>query len=81
MSELNYLEKIYKKEKLGELVKFNKKVYMRSTPKNNKYYKYQYHFYLLVKDIYSGNVKFSDEDGELVNTVCHYKIEIKTEEI
>lgn len=81
MSELDYLEKIYKKVKLDELVKFNKKVYIRSTPKNNKYYKYPYHFHLLVKDIYSGNMKFLDEDSELVNTGCHYKIEIKTEEI
>ena len=54
---------------------------MRSTPKNNKYYKYPYHFHLVVKDIYSGNVRFQDEDGELVNTGCHYKIEIRTDEI
>mgnify|MGYP001806508966 FL=1 len=77
LSELEYLEKIYKQVRLEELVKFNGKAYIRSTPKNNKYYKYPYHFHILVKDIYFGNVKFKDEDGELVNTGCHYKLEIK----
>lgn len=81
LSDLDYLEKIYKQVRLQERVKFNGKVYMRSTPKNNKYYKYPYHFHLVVKDIYSGNVRFQDEDGELVNTGCHYKIEIRTDEI
>ena len=77
LSELEYLEKIYKQVRLEELVKFNGKAYIRSTPKNNKYYKYPYHFYILIKDIYSGNVKFKDEEGELVNTGCHYKLEIE----
>lgn len=55
LSELEYLEKIYKQVRLEELVKFNGKAYIRSTPKNNKYYKYPYHFHILVKDIYSGS--------------------------
>lgn len=77
LSELDYLEKIYKQVKLQELVKFNGKVYMRSIPKNNKYYKYPYHFHVIVKDIYSGSAMLEDEDGDLVSTICDYKIEIK----
>lgn len=76
LSELEYLEQIYRKVKLNEMVKFNGKVYIRTTPKNNKYYKSPYHFYLAVKDIYSGNVRIMDSDGELVNSICEYKIEI-----
>ncbi len=76
LSELDYLEKIYKKVRLEELVKFNGKGYMRSTPKNNKYFKHPYHFHLAVKDIYKGNVLFRDSDGEMVNTGCHYKVVI-----
>lgn len=78
LSELDYLEKIYKKVKIGELVKFNGKGYMRSTPKNNKYFKHPYHFHLAVSDIYKGNVRLQDEDGELVTIVCHYKVEIQS---
>lgn len=76
LSELDYLEKIYKKVRLGELVKFNGKVYMRSTPKNNKYFKHPYHFHLSVKDIYEGNVLLRDSDGEMVNSWCPYKVVI-----
>lgn len=75
-SEFDYLEQIYKKVKIGELVKFNGKVYMRVRPKNNKYCKNPYHFYLAVKDIYKGNVLSTDDDGEAVNTHCHYKIKL-----
>lgn len=78
LTEFDYLEQIYKKVKLQETVKFNGKVYMRVTPRNNKYYKNPYHFYILNHDIYSGNVKLMDEDGELVNSICNYKIEIKS---
>lgn len=77
LSELDYLEKIYKKVKLRELVKFNGKAYMRLTPKNNKYWKYPYHFHSLEENIYSGNMKHQDQDGELVNIGCDYKIEIE----
>ncbi len=76
LSDLDYLEKIYKKVKLEELVKLNGKAYRRSTPKNNKNFKYPYHFHVASKDIYAGNVKFTDIDGELVNTGCHHKVEI-----
>ena len=77
LTELDYLEQIHKKVRLQETVKFNGKVYMRVTPKNNKYYKNPYHFYVLNHDIYSGNVKLFDEDGELVNSICNFKIEIQ----
>lgn len=76
LSELDYLEQIYKKVRLHEIVKFNGKVYMRVTPRNNKFYKSPYHFCLLVRDIYQGNILTLDDDGEHVNSVCHYKIEI-----
>lgn len=78
LSELDYLEEVYKKVKIGELVKLNGKGYMRSTPKNNKYFKNPYHFHLAVSDIYKGNIRLQDEDGELVTTVCHYKVEIQS---
>lgn len=78
LSELDYLEKIYKKVKIGELIKFNGKGYMRSTPKNNKYYKIPYHFHLVVSNIYKGNILLQDGDGEFVTTVCHYKVEIQS---
>ena len=74
MSELDYLERIYKEVKLSETVKFNGKVYKRSTPKNNKFYKYPFHFHLAVSDIYKGNVLLKDDDGEFVNSICHYKL-------
>lgn len=77
LSELEYLEKIYKKVKLEELVKFNGKVYRRIPPKNNKHFKYPYHFHLAVTDIYKGNVLFRDADGELVNSGCRYKVIIQ----
>ena len=76
LSDLDYLEKIYKKVKLEELVKLNGKDYRRSTQKNNKYIKYSYHFHVANDDIYAGNVKFTDIDGELVNTGWHHKVEI-----
>lgn len=47
---------------------------MRSTPKNNKYFKHPYHFHLAVEDIYKGNVLFRDSDGEMVNSGCSYKV-------
>lgn len=78
LTELDYLEQIYKKVKLEQTVKFNGKVYMRVTPKNNKYYKNPYHFYVVNRDIYSGNVKLMDEDEELVNSICNYKLEIES---
>ena len=76
LSDFDYLEQIYKKVCLGEIVKFNGRAYVRVTPKNNKYYKNSYHFNLLTDDIYSGDVLIEDDDGELVRTRCHYKIEI-----
>lgn len=75
LTDFEYLEQIYKKVKLGELVKLNGKAYMRIVPKNNKYFKHPYHFYCAVNDIYKGNVLFRDKDGEFVNSGCQYKIE------
>lgn len=77
LSELDYLEKVHKKVRVQELVKFNGKAYKRSPPKNNKYNKCPYHFYVAVEDIYSGNIKLRDEDGELVNVGCQYKLIIE----
>ena len=74
LTEFDYLEQIYKKVKLQETVKFNGKVYKRSTPKNNKFYKYPFHFHLAVSDIYKGNVLLKDDDGEFVNSICHCKL-------
>ena len=74
LTDLDYLEQIYKKVKLGESVKFNGKAYIRIVPKNNKYIKYPYHFYCAVENIYEGNVLHNDRDGELVNFSCRYKI-------
>lgn len=76
LSELDYLEQIYKKVKLNETVKFNGKVYTRVVPKNNKYYKNPYHFYLSVEDIYNGNMLVIDADKEHVKKICTYKLEI-----
>lgn len=77
ISDLDYLEKIFKKVNLEEIVKFNGKAYKRIVPKNNKYMKYPYHFYVLSDDIYNGNVRFNDRDGELVSVGWHHKLEIK----
>lgn len=77
LSDLDYLEKIFKKIRLDEIVKFNGKAYKRIVPKNNKYMKYPYHFYVLSDDIYRGNVLFRDRDGESVNVGWHHKLEIK----
>lgn len=76
LTELEYLEQIYKKVRLNERVKFNGKVYTRIVPKNNKYFKHQYHFCLSVSDIYKGNFMVIDEEGESVNSICEYKVEI-----
>lgn len=73
LSDLEYLEKIYKKVKLSEYVKFNGKAYVRVVPKNNKYFKHPYHFDVAVKDIYKGNIQIRDFDGEFVCFRCHYK--------
>lgn len=75
--EFDYLEQIYKKVKLGETVKFNGKAYTRTTPKNNKYYKNPYHFHVTVNNIYDGNMKVIDKDGESVTMICNYKLEIE----
>lgn len=76
LSDLEYLEKIFKKIRLEEIVKFNGKAYKRIVPKNNKYMKYPYHFYILSDDIYGGDVRFTDKDGELVYIGWHHKVEI-----
>lgn len=76
-TELDYLEQIYAKVKLKEKVKFNGKAYTRITPKNNKYYKYPYHFELTVKNIYDGNMTIVDKDGEEVTLICDYKLVIE----
>lgn len=73
-SDFDYLEKIYKKVKLGETVKINGKVYIRTVPKNNKFYKHPYHFYLSNPNIYKGDILIVDDDEELVTSRCCYKI-------
>lgn len=76
LSELDYLEKIYKKVRIGELVKFNGKGYKRSTPKNNKYFKCPYHFHIVSDNIYEGNMHVIDSDRESVKFLCEYKVVI-----
>ena len=75
LSELNYLEKIYKQVRIYELVKFNGKAYMRADP-NDHFYKY--HFYEYRPNIYYLGVrKILDDDGELVNIKCDYRIKLE----
>lgn len=76
MSELDYLEQIYKKVRVGELVKFNGKAFARVIPKNNKYNKNPYHFCLSTENIYDGNILLRDDDGEMVRLLCLYKVEL-----
>jgi hypothetical protein len=76
-TELDYLEQIYKKVKMQELVQFNGKAFRRIYPKNNKYIKHPYHFYMIADDIYSGTFTSNNKWGEQVNTTCHYKAIIK----
>lgn len=77
-TDLDYLEQIYKKVRLDEWVQFNGKGYVRVTPKNNKYFKCKYHFHCFCNDVYSGNVKTNNNDGEMVSTCCKYKAIIIT---
>lgn len=77
LSEINYLEKIYKQVRIHELVKFNGKAYMRSDPNDNIY---KYHFYEYKPNIYyltSVGKKIIDDDGELVNIKCDYRVKLE----
>ncbi|MBQ8234969.1 MAG: hypothetical protein IJZ36_05260 [Bacilli bacterium] len=77
LSDLDYLEKVYKKVQLNSKVKFNGKVYTRIRPKNNEFLKYAYHFCLTTKNIYDGTYLIVDEEGEEVTMICDYKLEIE----
>ncbi len=76
-TDFDYLEQIYKKVKLDELVKFNGKAYKRLRPINNKYMQNPSHFYLLKEDIYNGTVLINDFDDEFVTIVCHHKLVVE----
>lgn len=75
-SDLELLEQIYTKVKLGEYVKYKGKAFRRIRTLNTKYAQYPYHF-KDCGDIYSGSFLTEDDDGEDVNTLCQYKITIK----
>lgn len=73
LPELEYLEQIYRKVRVGETVKFCGKAYRRIYPQNNKFVKHSYHFMCCSEDIYQGTCLIEDDDGEEVNTLCEYK--------
>lgn len=77
LSDLDLLEQVCNKVRLGEIVKFHGKAYRRVTPKNNKVYKYPYHFYCCSENIYAGSFLTEDDDGEAVNTLCEYSAILK----
>lgn len=79
IADLELLEQIYKKVRIDELVKFNGKAYKRCRPIKNKYRKVPYHFCCVVDDIYKGNMMIFDGE-EYVNSVCHHKAVVVTEE-
>lgn len=72
-TDLDYLEQIYKKVRVQETVQFNGKGYKRIYPKNNKFHKYPYHFYMFSNDIYEGAMLTNNKWDELVNVSCNYK--------
>lgn len=74
--EIDYLEDIYRKVKVSEAVKFNGKVYRRIRPIKNRHIAYAYHFYCQTNNIYNGTALLLDQEGELVNTICEYKLEV-----
>lgn len=74
LSDLERLEQIYKKVRLNKLVKFQGKAYRRIVPKNNKSFKYPYHFWCVSKNIYEGSCLTEDADGEYVNILCDYSV-------
>ena len=71
-TELDLLEQVYKKVKVGSHVKLNGKSYKRLPPKNNKIYKYPYHFILYNENLYRGMVMSIDYWGDRVSNVCDY---------
>ena len=81
-TELDSLEHIYTKVKLGEIVKFNGKGYLRIKPKHNKYMTYKYHFTLINKDLShsSSNFYTTDKWGEDVSTNCDFRVIYKKED-
>lgn len=74
-TNLELLEQIYTKVKLGEYIKFNGHAYRRTRTLNTTSAKYPYHF-TDCGDIYSGSLLIEDDDGEDVKTLCQYKIEL-----
>lgn len=72
-TKLELLEQIYSKVKIGEHVKFEGHSYRRTRTLNTKVANYPYHF-IDCGDIYKGNFLTEDDEGEDVNTLCHYKV-------
>lgn len=79
LPDVDCLERIYKDVRLNELVKFRGKVFRRIVPKNNKSYKYPYHFWCVSQDIYAGSSLTEDSDGEYVNILCNCKLVLQDE--
>lgn len=74
ISDLDYLETIYSKVRVGEIVKFKGKAYIRTRPQNNKFVKNPSHFRLLSSNIYEGTCLTEDADGEAVELIAHYSV-------
>lgn len=72
-TNLELLEQIYTKVKLGECVKLDGHSYRRTRTLNTKSTKYPYHF-TDNGNIYNGQLLTEDDEGEDVNTLCQYKI-------
>lgn len=72
LSDLEYLEQIYRTVMVGEDVKFNGKAYRRTRPKATKEVSYPYHFRCVSENIYAGDRLIEDNDGEWVNHLCRY---------
>lgn len=74
-TNLELLEQIYTKVKIGEYVKFGGRAYRRTRTLNTMFAKYPYHF-TDCGNIYDGSFLTEDDDGEYVNILCKYKIEL-----
>jgi hypothetical protein len=72
-TNLELLEQIYTKVKLGDHVKFDGRAYHRTRTLNTMSAKYPYHF-IDFGDIYDGSFLIEDDDGEDVKTLCQYKV-------
>lgn len=76
LPDLECLEQVYERVRVGDLVKFRGKAYRRARTKNNKYYKYPYHFVCASKNIYEGNCIVVDGEGENVNILCDFVVKV-----